>query len=465
MATITVINPGFEAAFTGWTAVDATISAINPFEGTQSAQLGTTAGALLTQTGIYIPKNNNVYLQVYLMNSGTVDRPITLQGNTSTAIIFTIPADNTWRLYTVEFTSNLTAATTDANTISISAPTAVANSVVKADAVSVIYDYVENGTFNEGTGAAITDWTSTGATVGLASVLPELVIEGTAIIGTDPHSEINSVNMGVARIGGIAQLPVAAATSITQTGIPVINGQDYIFSFWYKTDGIVTATALTGGVFTGVATFIAPINIAIAIGTIPWTQYTDTFTATDTTVGVTFTPALSANLFIDDVAIIPATQAAVLCYSGDSIVQVRNIRTNTLESIKVKHIDVAVHHIYEVTKQAYVPIQKLSVSGSTTRYMLFTKDCLGHNIPNQDLKVTTGHCIIHNGIKQKANKFKEAKRIKVPSEPVYTVYLDYDGAIELNGLQVEAASVDKLIAYREKNDSKQSVNNTTLVVT
>ncbi|CAI2358398.1 Hypothetical protein MVR_LOCUS104 [uncultured virus] len=464
MATITVINPGFEAAFTGWTAVDATISAINPFEGTQSAQLGTTAGALLTQTGIYIPKNNNVYLQVYLMNSGTVDRPITLQGNTSTAIIFTIPADNTWRLYTVEFTSNLTAATTDANTITISGPTAVANSVVKADAVSVIYDYVENGTFNEGSGATITDWTSTGASVGLASILPELVIEGTPIIGTDPHSEINSVNMGVTRVAGVAQLPIGAATSITQTGIPVIVGQDYIFSFWYKTEGIVTGTVLTGGVFTGVATFIAPINLVIPIGTIPWTQYTDTFTATATTVGVTFTPALSANLFIDDVAITPATQAAVLCYSGDSIVQVKNTTTQVIESIKVKHIDTAVHHIYEVTKQAYVPIKKLSVSGSTTRYMLFAKDCLGHNMPNQDLKITSGHYIIHNGIKQKANKFKEAKRTKVPSEPVYTIYLDYDGAIELNGLQVEAAAADKLIQYREKQEAKLGVSSTKLAI-
>ena len=149
------------------------------------------------------------------------------------------------------------------------------------------------------------------------------------------------------------------------------------------------------------------------------------------------------NLYFDDFSIIES----VICFSGNSLIYAKNIETGIIENVLAKDIISGVHQVFSTIEQKFVPVIYNIVTGPTRRYMWIKKNAIAPDQPSSNFYVTSGHYLMINGVKIKAGKIPQAKRIKVKPEMVYTICTNEGGPILVNGLEVFSYNYDEWIEY------------------
>jgi hypothetical protein len=179
-------------------------------------------------------------------------------------------------------------------------------------------------------------------------------------------------------------------------------------------------------------------------------EFTTTFVATSTSTNILFRNASQETIiYIDNTSIFASV---VPCYSGDSMIKCRNKLTKEISDIKAKDVLSTVHEVYNTKNNKFVPIVYNIVAGSTVKYMLIKKDSLGEAKPSADFYVTEGHTIVFNNEYIKAKNIPGATRVKVETQPVYSICINKSGPISINGLEVLAWSKNKWLDYAAKKN-------------
>jgi hypothetical protein len=270
---------------------------------------------------------------------------------------------------------------------------------------------------------------------------------------TTPHNGQHAAQLGTSANGG----PVSAGT-ISQAITGLEPGTAYTLSFWAATISIagivfVTLTSSSG----------TPLDTSVDLTTFEDTGYvmhTLNFVADDTTATLAFGSTASANVLLDDVAIV----VAAICYSGESMVHTRNTITGQIADIEAKNVYSGLHEVYSVNKKEFIPVKLNIVSGPTNKFRLIKKETLGQNQPSHDFYVTPGHKIIYNGMPTKARYIPEAKRFKTnKSVPVYSICVDENEPILVNNLPVVAWGYNEWMQSTKSNITCWK-NNTTNTV-
>lgn len=140
-----------------------------------------------------------------------------------------------------------------------------------------------------------------------------------------------------------------------------------------------------------------------------------------------------------------------VCYSGNSLAYVRNKLTGETSEIPVRNVFSDVHEVYDVDKKEFIPVRLNIRSGPTQRYMLIKKGALGDNMPKEDFYITSGHKIVQNGVEIKSGKLKEAKRVRVKSQIVYSICTDLRSHILINGIPVVSYGYEEWLDYAQRN--------------
>ena len=133
---------------------------------------------------------------------------------------------------------------------------------------------------------------------------------------------------------------------------------------------------------------------------------------------------------------IGAVEFGIVCFSGESLVLVKNKLTDKISEIKAKEVYADIHEVFDTINKKFIPIKYNVITGSTKRYMKIEKNSLGENKPNEDFFITSGHRILYNGEQIKALNIPGAKRIKVKPENVYSICTEEKTAILINNLDV-----------------------------
>lgn len=142
----------------------------------------------------------------------------------------------------------------------------------------------------------------------------------------------------------------------------------------------------------------------------------------------------------------------IICYSGNSLVLCRNKITGKISNTRAAEIFSSTHEVYSTNSQKFVPVKYNITTGPTERYILIKKDSIGKNQPIEDFYVTSGHIIVINGIKIKARDIPNAKRVKVSPEKVYSICVEKQQPILVNGLDVMAWGEKNWLDYAAKKD-------------
>ena len=77
---------------------------------------------------------------------------------------------------------------------------------------------------------------------------------------------------------------------------------------------------------------------------------------------------------------------------------------------------------------------------------------LGDNVPNENFYITSGHKVIINGQKMKARKVPGAIRIKVKPTMVYSICVDHESVIQINGMDVVAWGEQQWLDYSRNHN-------------
>jgi len=288
-------------------------------------------------------------------------------------------------------------------------------------------------------------------------------------LGSDSNVFENWINFGtpgslidntIFPHSGIRAAQINVNTQLQQTIPTLIPDTQYELSFWISpidAVGIVTVGFGNGAIFVPVLT----INTSELEPNV-YTLETGTFTippgfGTLSLEFFTFNLS-SGSVLIDDVSVIPV----VVCYSGESMVYARNIKTGEVKYIEVKNIYSNDHEVFSITKNQFIPIKQNIVSGPTSNIRIIKKNELGEDKPNNDLYITPGHKIVIDGIAIKVRNIPQAKRVKKRTEMVYSICVDENEPILINNLSVIAWGFDEWIKYAGKKNiiwkNNQSIN-------
>ena len=141
----------------------------------------------------------------------------------------------------------------------------------------------------------------------------------------------------------------------------------------------------------------------------------------------------------------------VPCFDGDSVVLTRNIETLKIGKTKAKNVYAGIHEVFDIKNKQFIPVKHNAVIEGATRMILFNKDSIGPNKPNEDFKITAGHMMYVDNKEIKAKYVQGGKRIKVKSQKVYSIVTDRWTPIKINGLDVFAWSEYKWSKNTNKN--------------
>lgn len=139
-----------------------------------------------------------------------------------------------------------------------------------------------------------------------------------------------------------------------------------------------------------------------------------------------------------------------ICYSGKSIVLVKNKTNGEISEIMVKDVYSDIHQVFSINSGDFVDVLANAITGPTTRYMKIKKDFFGPDQPNVDFYVTGGHKIVVDGQELKVNKIDNLERIKCQPEYVYSICTKKREPILINGLSVMAWAYDNWVEYLDK---------------
>lgn len=139
-----------------------------------------------------------------------------------------------------------------------------------------------------------------------------------------------------------------------------------------------------------------------------------------------------------------------ICYSGNSIVLIKNKDSGQISEMMVKNVYSDKHQVFSINDNDFVDILANAITGPTTRYRKIIKNFFAPNQPSTDFYVTGGHKIIVNEQEIKIKTIKNLPRIKCKSEYVYSICIKKRGPILINGLKVIAWAYNDWIQYLNK---------------
>lgn len=287
---------------------------------------------------------------------------------------------------------------------------------------------VVNGGFESG----LANWSVAG--------LPTPAIDAGVFYPTSPP---NSVSMD-------SLVLVSLLQTVTQTVNGFIPGEQYRLLYAVMTSGVNVLnlfTATVGGVV------VSQINL-IDLASNQWSlQVSEPFTATAASMVLQFsrpaTVGVAFNVNLDNISIIPA---AVICFSGNSLVQTKSIETGEIKEIPAKLVSPLKHLLFSDTAKMYVKFSRNAKCSMTDTFILIPKDAINPNEPHTDFLITPGHKVKVNGVTMKAKQVPGAKKVKVEPEPVYTFISHYEDTVIVNGMKVKTwsnYSWNKLVRTRK----------------
>lgn len=286
---------------------------------------------------------------------------------------------------------------------------------------------VQNSGFEElgpgGLGQAFQNWTNIIPNLGLISVN-----------STYTHSGLHAAQFNIG--GTLSQVITFSASGINSLvfyGAPLILGT-----------GVIVAT------ITGIQLPQVLLNITASLSLLGVGTYKRFFYTFNVPEGITSATLLfkggAPSYLLDDVTVV----AGVACYSGDSIIKTRNIKTGEINDIIAKNVYSNTHEVFSVTKNEFIPVKLNIVCGPSNKFRVIGKNTLGENQPSEDFYITSGHRIVVNGIATKVRNIPQAKKAKNKNELVYSICVDENQPILVNNLSVIAWGYDEWIERCKK---------------
>lgn len=141
----------------------------------------------------------------------------------------------------------------------------------------------------------------------------------------------------------------------------------------------------------------------------------------------------------------------IICYSGESMILVKDILTGEISEIEAKNVRSNFHLVLDTQNNRFIPIKLNIITGPTDRFMLIKKDSLGLNKPTSDFYVTGGHRIVIDNQEIKARDVSCAIRVRVNSQNVYSICTEYRCPIRVNGIDVISWGYNDWINYANQN--------------
>lgn len=403
LPTTTIQNPDFEEEAKFWTFTNATAKDTFPVHsGTFSCGIG--AGGSIIQTVLTTAGTPYFVTLWSYVNSGTSTFTATANGNPMVNTPLLMSNTGVYQAYTLLFTANHWYTNLYFS----------ASSLTFVDdfgfAPAYDYEFLVNPSFE--TGSLTPGWTGTDITVNASS----------------PHHGIYSARLS------------SNTSVLTQSNIPLENGNTYQVSFWYNLLSPVPFNlnaTINGDNLTG-----APIALEVAVG---YQNFTATFVATGTSVlqlrSVGPTPLGGFNLVVDDFSL---KLIAFACYRGDTQFTVKEIESGVICDLPVCEIYSHRHLVYEETSSSFLPIVHNAVFSPTTRFIRIG-----------EVYLTAGHKVVIDGVEIKAKDVPGRTRVNTQPYAVFTLILEKRGIVkEKHGLALVADGINewnRFIASRKSS--------------
>jgi hypothetical protein len=224
-----------------------------------------------------------------------------------------------------------------------------------------------------------------------------------------------------------------------QSLIPLTSGSMYTVSCWYRavsTPGTLNILTIDINQVGGPSSSTSfDIGNGVDIGV--WKQASVDFVG-GTSVTVSFIwsriPSAVSPNFIADLDDTFLGLAPVPCFMAGSSVLCQN--ENGEYSLPIE--DIVEKKTIVKTRDGEALVQRLVISGPTSRLALIRKNLLGEELPYRDLVTTYGHGIMIDGKEIKAVNIPGAVRLQARTEMVYTPILSKRSTIFVNGIEVAA---------------------------
>jgi hypothetical protein len=219
---------------------------------------------------------------------------------------------------------------------------------------------------------------------------------------------------------------------------------EYVVSFWVKPrpTNVLNSTALIRVYNPDFSTIYYTLNYVIPPGT-DWQNVVFTFTTDNiNTSAILFFAieyvVISDGYYLDDVTVI----ANPICYPGSTRLRVKNLLTKQIEDVRADQVIPSIYSIIN-NKQEVIHILKNIVSGPEKRFVKFTKDTFGEQIPYADLLLTRGHGVLIDEKEIKARDVPEGVIIKTQPQKVYSIVCNERQYIYANGMLVATFGLKK----------------------
>jgi hypothetical protein len=403
LPTTSIQNPDFELEDKFWTFTNAVAKDTFPVHsGTFSCSIG--AGGSIIQT-VLTTAGTPYYLTLWTyVNSGTSTLTATANGNPMTSTPLLMTNTGVYQQYILTFTAN------HWYTNLYFSPSSLTFVDDFAFTSAFDYEFLTNPSFE--TGSLTPGWTGTNITVNTS----------------DPHQGIYAAHL------------LNNTSVITQSDIPLDNGNTYQLSFWYN---LLTPIAFRLNVtINGISLPGAPFLMSPGVG---YSNFVATFVATGTSTlqvrPIGLVPLGGYDLAIDNFNL---NLIALACYRGDTYFKVKDIETGEITDLPVSDIYSRHHLIYEDSSSSFLPIVHIAVFPQTTRF-----------IKIGEVYLTAGHKVVIDGVEIKAKDVPGRSRVKTQPHPIFTLILEKRGIVkERNGLAIVADGISEWNNFISTRKSK-----------
>ena len=141
-----------------------------------------------------------------------------------------------------------------------------------------------------------------------------------------------------------------------------------------------------------------------------------------------------------------ATSGNVPCVRGDSLVEIYDPVTKTVNNIRADNVKSG--DLVNSLFRGYVPVVISAVLfGKDENWSLFKKDCLGPNKPSADFYIKGMHPLFINGKEIPACDVPERTPVDENYGKVYTFVTDQREPIKINGLDVMTWTYDDFMSF------------------
>ncbi|CAI2358371.1 Hypothetical protein MVR_LOCUS76 [uncultured virus] len=135
----------------------------------------------------------------------------------------------------------------------------------------------------------------------------------------------------------------------------------------------------------------------------------------------------------------------VICFSGDSMLLVKEINSNQVLELPASQVTSTNHLVYNCKTDTYDPIVYNIVTYNCNRFVKLTSQHISSI--TRDTYITGGHYIMYEDRNIKASQVPDAQIEKLEYQNVYSICLGKSGYVIINGLPVKAYGLDEWQRY------------------